>query len=459
MSLASGLNAAAFQPRLVKTRRGASSSRRHVVFRASDEGPDFARNMRMEKAKALREELDGVRTRSRRLLAKGDRLVERGVQLKAAAERVMLGNEMNKEEEARGLLVERKKVKDTLDLTTARAEVLAELASKLETAIIVMENATDDEPVDAAQALAADTLTPTERASFQEFSTAPVSSRPASMGKDDASDSVAERFAGDSLEKEFAALEITSLERMLRLTPDDAPASSEDAPTVEEDTAAVKPNDEPAWWQPPSEFKAAEEPAAKVPTPREALLEVDRARVSSAGVQGHHVVALRKSCAAHGNASIRGSDRLIGGKKDTAFRAGVSAATSAVESEGSKSSWSSLGGYEPAVFLSDLARDLGVRPERAGTLVTNATARKSAAGLLQAGAFVRSGDADGARADLIRLARTLATFKASAGEYLDLVAFGLEQQLSEAERKIVMGLVPEDASEEVRGAIRCALGL
>ena len=39
------------------------------------------------------------------------------------------------------------------------------------------------------------------------------------MGKDDASDSVAERFAGDSLEKEFAALEITSLERMLRLNP------------------------------------------------------------------------------------------------------------------------------------------------------------------------------------------------------------------------------------------------
>ena len=105
MSLASKLNAAAFQPRLVKTRRGASSSRRHVVFRASDEGSDFARNMRMEKAKALREELDGVRTRSRRLLAKGDRLVERGIQLKAAAERVMLGNEMNKEEEARGLLV------------------------------------------------------------------------------------------------------------------------------------------------------------------------------------------------------------------------------------------------------------------------------------------------------------------------------------------------------------------
>ena len=153
MPLASRLNAPAFRPRLAP-RRGTSFSRRCVVFRAADEGPEFARNMRMEKAKALREELDGVRTRSRRLLAKGNRLIERGVQLKAAAERVMLGNEINKEDEARRLLVERKKVKDTLDLTTARAEVLAELASKLETAIIVLENATDEESVDAAKALA-----------------------------------------------------------------------------------------------------------------------------------------------------------------------------------------------------------------------------------------------------------------------------------------------------------------
>ena len=182
MPLASSLNAPAFRPRLAP-RRGASSSRRRVVFRAVDEGPEFARDMRMEKAKALREELDGVRTRSRRLLAKGNRLVERGVQLKAAAERVMLGNEINKEDEARRLLVERKKVKDTLDLTTARAEVLAELASKLETAIIVLENATDEESVDAAKALAADTLPAAKRASLQEFKTAPVSSRPASMGR------------------------------------------------------------------------------------------------------------------------------------------------------------------------------------------------------------------------------------------------------------------------------------
>ena len=62
--------------------------------------------MRMEKAKALREELDGVRTRSRRLLAKGNRLIERGVQLKDAAERAMLGNEINKEDEARRLIDE-----------------------------------------------------------------------------------------------------------------------------------------------------------------------------------------------------------------------------------------------------------------------------------------------------------------------------------------------------------------
>ena len=155
--------------------------------------------MRMEKAKALRRDSTESRTRSRRLLAKGNRLVERGVQLKAAAERVMLGNEINKEDEARRLLVERKKVKDTLDLTTARAEVLAELASKLETAIIVLENATDEESVDVVKALAADTFPAAERASLQEFKTAPVSSRPASMGEDDVSqDLIAERFGRDS---------------------------------------------------------------------------------------------------------------------------------------------------------------------------------------------------------------------------------------------------------------------
>ena len=414
--------------------------------------------MRMEKAKALREELDGVRTRSRRLLAKGNRLVERGVQLKAAAERVMLGNEINKEDEARRLLVERKKVKDTLDLTTARAEVLAELASKLETAIIVLENATDEESVDAAKALAADTLPAAKRASLQEFKTAPVSSRPASMGEDDVSqDSIAERFGRDSLEREFAALEITQLERMLRLTPDDPPISSEDAVVKEDDDDVVVSNTEPAWWQAPSQPKDAD---GATMTPREALLEVDRARVSSKGVQGHHVVALRKSCAVHGAGTIRGSDRLIGGKKDTAFRAGVGAAMTAVETgEGETTGWSSLGDYEPTVFLSDLARDLGVTPERAGVLVANATARKSAAALLQAGASVRGGEAESARVDLKKLTSVLRTFRACAGEYLDLVAFGLEQQLSEAERKIVLGLVPKETSEDVRGAIRCALGL
>ena len=98
-------------------------------------------------------------------------------------------------------------------------------------------------------------------------------------------------------------------------------------------------------------------------------------------------------------------------------------------------------------------------PERAGVLVANATARKSAAALLQAGASVRGGEAESARVDLKKLTSVLRTFRACAGEYLDLVAFGLEQQLSEAERKIVLGLVPKETSEDVRGAIRCALGL
>jgi hypothetical protein len=278
------------------------------------------------------------------------------------------------------------------------------------------------------------------------------------MGEDDVSqDSIAERFGRDSLEREFAALEITQLERMLRLTPDDPPISSEDAVVKEDDDDVVVSNTEPAWWQAPSQPKDAD---GATMTPREALLEVDRARVSSKGVQGHHVVALRKSCAVHGADTIRGSDRLIGGKKDTAFRAGVGAAMTAMETgEGETTGWSSLGGYEPTVFLSDLARDLGVTPERAGVLVANATARKSAAALLQAGASVRGGEAESARVDLKKLTSVLRTFRACAGEYLDLVAFGLEQQLSEAERKIVLGLVPKETSEDVRGAIRCALGL
>ena len=90
---------------------------------------------------------------------------------------------------------------------------------------------------------------------------------------------------------------------------------------------------------------------------------------------------------------------------------------------------------------------------------TPISARKSAAALLQAGASVRGGEAESARVDLKKLTSVLRTFRACAGEYLDLVAFGLEQQLSEAERKIVLGLVPKETSEDVRGAIRCALGL
>lgn len=112
-------------------------------------------------------------------------------------------------------------------------------------------------------------------------------------------------------------------------------------------------------------------------------------------------VALRLSCAAWGARGVAASDRLVGGKRDTAFRAGVAEAVAAVETvQTIKSSrgrgvaavdaavtprWESLGGYPPDVFLSDLARDLGMTPERAGSLVASATARRAENRLLQAG--------------------------------------------------------------------------
>ena len=124
--------------RVVRAHRGACTR----VFARDDadgasSGSSRAQQIRDEKASALREELDGVRARSRRLLARGGRLVERVAELTAAAERAMDAKDRD-EDEARRLLVERKKVREALDLTMARAEVLQQLASKLETAIIVL---------------------------------------------------------------------------------------------------------------------------------------------------------------------------------------------------------------------------------------------------------------------------------------------------------------------------------
>ena len=220
-------------------------------------------------------------------------------------------------------------------------------------------------------------------------------------------------------------------------------------------------------------------------SPADALLRVDRARVSPRGVSPGDVVALRASCAAFPEEAraISASARLEGGKRDAAFRAGVRAVLESDEPEGfvrvavavSAADGSveegASGGVRsecvaPARFLSDLARDLGVRPGRAKALVADAAAREADEGLLRAGAKVRAGDAKGAEEDAGRTARALERLCADAdedealGARLDVVAHGLEKILSDAERKTVRGLVErEGASERVLGAIERALGL
>ena len=185
--------------------------------------------------------------------------------------------------------------------------------------------------------------------------------------------------------------------------------------------------------------------------------------MSSQGVQTRHVVALRRSCATHGADAIRGSDRLAGGKKETAFRAGVVGALAAIDDGEADAEcggrWASIGGCEPGAFLSDLARDLGIAPMRAGSVVETALARKCADRLLRAGAATRAGDALECERELAQLTRTLATFDATEEEYLDLVALGLEKQLREEERETVRGMVPSDVGEATAAAVARALGL
>jgi hypothetical protein len=95
------------------------------------------RRLQLEKADALREEYDGVSTRARRLLKRGSRLAEKIDELTAGAERAMTLGADRDENQARRLLRERAQVKEALDRTIARAEVLKELARKIEMAIIV----------------------------------------------------------------------------------------------------------------------------------------------------------------------------------------------------------------------------------------------------------------------------------------------------------------------------------
>ena len=461
-----------------------------------------AREIRLEKARALRDELDGVGARSRRLLARAGRLVERVAELDAAATRAMTNPDRD-EDEARRLLVEKRKVRETLDLAMARAEVLQQLSSKLESAIIVLEAAPLEE----------DRREPAPEDARRGGDPAPPPPRQQPRST----------MTEESLEREFAKLEISQLERMFAaepFAPSDAPPSAATGAEEERTKPTTEPkpksgssdDDAPSWWlepepkpEPEAEPEAETPPSGTTPpssgppppplsspsslsslsSPADALLRVDRARVSPRGVSPGDVVALRASCAAFPEEAraISASARLEGGKRDAAFRAGVRAVLESDEPEGfvrvavavSAADGSveegASGGVRsecvaPARFLSDLARDLGVRPGRAKALVADAAAREADEGLLRAGAKVRAGDAKGAEEDAGRTARALERLCADAdedealGARLDVVAHGLEKILSDAERKTVRGLVErQGASERVLGAIERALGL
>ena len=409
------------------------------------------RRLQLEKADALREEYDGVSTRARRLLTRGGRLAEKIDELTAAAERAMTLGADRDEDQARRLLRERAQVKEALDRTIARAEVLKELARKIEMAIIVYAGEIADESAEGAVAA------------------------PSANAKD---------VAPGSLEAEFASLEINLLERAFAAS--GAASKSETAPTRDETLGATKrskreadsrlqsrnvapPRDVPGWWQDASDEELLPDEKRDEKTsekPLDALLALDRARVSSVGVRPSDAVRLRVACAAHGAEDVARSKRLEGGKRDTAFRAGVEAACAAVEAEEGFEDWRSLGGQEPLRFLSDLARDLGLRPARAGALVTEAVVRRVEKTLVQCAAHARAGDWDDARGESVVLARTLVAFAAAAAspeerERVALVALRTQRQLREDERREVLALFSDEwrESESVREVIRLALGL
>ena len=406
------------------------------------------RRLQLEKADALREEYDGVSTRARRLLTRGGRLAEKIDELTAAAERAMTLGADRDEDQARRLLRERAQVKEALDRTIARAEVLKELARKIEMAIIVYAGEIADESAEGAVAA------------------------PSANAKD---------VAPGSLEAEFASLEINLLERAFAAS---GAAASETAPTRDETLGATKreatreadsrlqspvapPRDVPGWWRDASDEELSlPKRNEKTEKPLDALLALDRARVSSVGVRPSDAVRLRVACAAHGAEDVARSKRLEGGKRDTAFRAGVEAACAAVEAEEGFEDWRSLGGQEPLRFLSDLARDLGLRPARAGALVTEAVVRRVEKTLVQCAAHARAGDWDDARGESVVLARTLVAFAAAAAspeerERVALVALRTQRQLREDERREVLALFADEGreSESVREVIRLALGL
>ena len=413
------------------------------------------RRLQLEKADALREEYDGVSTRARRLLTRGGRLAEKIDELTAAAERAMTLGADRDEDQARRLLRERAQVKEALDRTIA-AEVLKELARKIEMAIIVYAGEIADESAESAVAA------------------------PSANAKD---------VAPGSLEAEFASLEINLLERAFAAS---GAAASETAPDArrnalgatatkrEADASPVAaPRDVPGWWRdasdedaPPKQNENESGGAPSAEKPLDALLSLDRARLL-----GRRAAFGRRAAARRVRRARRRGRRALeaprGGKRDTAFRAGVEAACAAVETEEGrvekeKELWRSLGGQEPLRFL--------VRPRARPRLASHARGRAGHRG----GRAPRGEDARAVRGAHARARATGTTRGARASswrgrsspsrrrraspedrERVALVALRTQRQLREDERREVLALFSDEGreSESVREVIRLALGL
>ena len=454
---------------------------RLAVSASDDASGTPEKHLALEKADALRAEYDGVRVRASRLLKRGARLAKQMDELTGGAERAMgLGADRRDENEARRLLRERAQVKEALAKTIARAEILSQLASKIEIAIIVLERS----------AFSEEKTTTRDDRRDDSLGGGTVPSIEAAFGSSKEGVKRKKRGPLESLESEFASLEVNVLERAFSMSPDlekenskgNVPRSSGDnvntgrsTETKEADGDLTVTDTVPGWWLPESirESKSDSPKNAKIEKPLDALLSLDRARVSSVGVLPKDAVNLRISCAAYSadkkNVSL--SKRLEGGKRDTAFRAAVEGALGAVElfDEDEKDStdgddkWRALGGQPPLHFLCDFARDLGLRPSRAGTLLTEAVVRRVESFCMQCAAFLRAGDFEAAQKESKILKKTLAHFAGAVGtvedkERLQLIALRTRKQLRQHEREKVLTLF-HDAPESVRTAAAIALGL
>ena len=437
----------------------------------SDTSKTPDRKLQLEKADALREEYDGVSTRAKRLLSRGQRLAEKIDTLTAGAERAMgLGADRD-ENQARQLLRERAQVKEALDRTIARAEVLKELASKIEIAIIVLEREAYEGERSTAEDASQVEIIDLMRSTPNETSTSTSTSSTPRLG---------------SLETEFANLEINVLERAFAASGGDSdfdsPAEPMNNSLTSESTDSKRkrssPSDGvnnetvPGWWIPATNTPDDDDETTneshpengELTPPLDALLALDRSRVSSVGVTWKDAMLLRCTCAVHGSTGVSISKRLEGGKRDTAYRAAVDGALMAVEreNENENDKWTSTANQAPLHYLSDFARDLGLRPARAGALLTEAVVRRVETFLVQCAAFLRAGDMECAERESETLVKTLVQFADSINSFedeerLQLVFLRIRKQLKQ-EEQFKLFVLFEDKPDSVRTAMGIALG-